>query len=174
MSGAGRNQDFVSPETRVKDSCDLPCGSWEPSPGSLEEQQVKCSYTPSPLSSPRLPFHSCLLVFLHCVRVHAYVHMCAHMQGHTWMSEDNLGVHSLLPLCGSRRLNSHPQAWWPAPPHAEPPHHRPPISVLHKYFISLRGKYKSLLSSHSILPWHLQLYCREAFRIKMNSVSFLG
>lgn len=109
-----------------------------------------------------------------CARVRAHVHMCAHMQGHTWMSEDNLGVHSLLPLCGSRRLNSHPQAWWPAPPHAEPPHHRPPISVLHKYFISLRGKYKSLLSSHSILPWHLQLYCREAFRIKMNSVSFLG
>lgn len=50
------------------------------------------------------------------------VHMCVYYRARVAVMEQPVGVVSLLPLCGSQKLNSGHQAWWQALLPTEPSH----------------------------------------------------
>ena len=51
------HEDARSPETWIRDSCELPCGCWEGNQGPLEEQPVLLTCEPF-LQPPRCCFNS--------------------------------------------------------------------------------------------------------------------
>lgn len=57
----------------------------------------------------------CFIFYLSgmCVMCHICAHVCVE-------TRERLGVTSVLPLCGSWKLNSNPHAWWSMPLPAEP------------------------------------------------------